>query len=116
MAANPPSGQVGIHLARGAPTPRATRTPPPRALKGEAAVGEMDLPCRVGAFVGAKIDGEHRDLPRRPQATHRLTIDEGLPDRIERLTRIFGERRDALVERRALDRTRTDRIAADAAL
>src|ERR1700730_18515086 len=82
----------------------------------EADVDQVDRGGGEFRFVGGEINREHRDFLRGAEAAHRLAVDESLADLGLRLSRVFCERSDALIERRRLHRAGADRVGADALL
>src|SRR5271165_4618299 len=77
----------------------ASKSDRPGDSKGEAAVDQVDLPGGEGALVGGEIDRERGHFLRLAQAAHRLAVDEGLADRLDRLAARAAQRLDAAVER-----------------
>src|ERR1700733_3456570 len=83
-------------------------------LQRHAAVDEMRLAGNVACLVAGEEEGERRNFGHRSEPAHRLPVDEGLPYRVERAAGFLRRRGDAVFERGRFDRTRTNRIAADA--
>src|SRR5262249_37863842 len=92
------------------PPPTAARRP---RSQREAAIGEE---CRAGGIarlIGGQIDGDGRHFFDRAEPAHGLAFDEHAT-RLVLPAHLSPQRLDALVERRRLDGTGADGVAADA--
>src|SRR5260370_34700567 len=74
----------------------------------------MRLASDIARLVGRQENGERGDLRGSPKTAHGLTVDEAPAHLVERAPGFPRQRRDALTERRRLDRARADRIYPDA--
>src|SRR5512134_370674 len=80
-------------------------------LDRHAAIHRKGDAGRERGLVGGEVDEQRDDVVGGAQPAHRLAGDEGLA----RLDRV-GERVDAVLQRRRVDRPRAHRVAADALL
>src|SRR5579863_8656736 len=101
-----------------APVMRMCIVQPPaperQTLHRHPAIDEMGLAGDVACFVAGEKQRERRDFLRRAEPAHRLAGDEILPHRVVRFPGLLRRCRNAVFKRRRLDRTRTNRVAANA--